>query len=1241
MITSFCLSLGAFFLVLLLTAAGESEVYINEVNGKNSPDCLPLLRSDGLKRQNACESLDFVASKIGIGSVGLTIVIETDLTLSGLVKFSNCTSLTITSKVQKGEVVLAASHSAKMACGLQFIGVINLTLSGVAVKRCEYQEELINMSRNVAILVHEVTDLTIRYLTVSHISGTGLMISDTGGRVAIENSDFVNNSLSAEDVSTNNVFAGGMHVHFGRSGVQGNIMIRDCIFANNHKPKEVLIDPVNRHLDSFQTLDGYGTGGGMGIFFMGGTEIDITLENCAFANNTANYGAGLYIHFLNNTMDSLTVSNSTFEMNSAKAGGGVCMGLAQLNGKRETFSRVRVINTTFSKNNAHYGGGTLVFAIHSRDFSEKRNDIVYFSRCLWEQNMASYSSAVDLSPFKQDHFNFGFLPVPTFSQCWFINNRLQYTSHSTKYRTSGIFAITDYGVQFEGTNHFLKNSYTALLLTSATVILKEGTVMIFKDNEGIRGAGIAMYGFSSLRGSDNCAMEFSNNSAKRVGGGIYYQPVDQGEIIGGRSCFLQYTGTVDDASDRNFTFTFQNNTALLGGTSIFAVSFFSCFYNYHGNPDRNNLTSFFSRIGTFQFDQSSISLATEGSRFLLEDGNISLTAKPGELIDIPLSVRDEFNQISGTPIGLEVHSASESGHQFENGASTFYYFTHNRTRLYGKPHEVKNLVFDTQNTRDAYFDKINVTFSDCPPGYYFLEGKNTCICSAEKKYTSYIGISKCNSSEYLAYISRQYWAGYVHGQLYTGPCAFKLCLINSNPSLHHLLPMNESEMNLMMCGVSKNGITCGLCVDHHSAYFHSDTHKCGLNSKCKWGVLFYALSELAPMVILFALIVHFNISFTSGGICGLVFFSQMILTTPTDMEKIMFRHSNSTIQLFKDLQHGYTLVYSILNLDFLSIDALSFCLWQSASPMAILGFKYLTTILALILVFVLVRIMNTRWYMRWNKNNKPRSVVHGLSAFLVLSYSQCMTVTFQILSHNTIEGIHNTTRIHLSVTYYGGLEYFGHKHLPFALTAIFFLIFIGIIPPLLLLLYPLSLQILSLCKLSEHHIARLFLKATHIHRLMPLFDSFQSCYKGKLRFFAGLYFLYKMSILFCRSYTMDLVRLMAGLESTIFIIFGIHAVVQPYRERSHNILDSLLIFNLGLINGINIYTNYITLYDVASSTGNMLIILNTLQMILIYVPIVSVFFWCVNKLFRRRRHREYQALDTVTAYSIQEEPADS
>lgn len=1229
----------------LWVSTANRVLYVNQKTGADEDECLQVAASsnninDTNWEYTACKSLDFLSSQIGKDANRLTVVIESDLQLHGLISFANSTSLKITTD---GKHRVLQSNSTVKSCGLQFYNITNLTISGIIVSQCEYEVNFVKMNRSVAVHVHQSTNLDITKIAISCITGTGLVLSDIEGFTVIEDSNFTNNTVT-EKVSTNNVFAGGIHIQLSKNKVseETTVIVKNCNFTNNTQPMSIPIDPKRSAVPDLNITYGYGTGGGMGVLFMDNTQgVHVCVDSCTFTGNMAYSGAGLYVHFQDNaTNNSLTINSTCFKANIASAGGGMSAGIAKLRyiGKMVTSNMVTVLHTTFARNKARYGGGTSLFATHSTYFSSRRKQVIHFFNCAWIQNTAHYSPAIDISSFRFDHFNQGFMPLPKFEECDFIENQVSpgRKKKYTEYRSSGVIVITGFQVLFEGNIHFARNKYTALRLTSATVILEPATKMVFDSNEGIKGGAIAMYGFSALKGLEDCMVILHNNSATKVGGAMYYQPFEQREFIDAKSCFIQYIGATYSGTSPNFTFTFTNNTANLGGTAIFSVSFYACFFAHLGSLHKNKLSDFFEKIGHFQFHDSpdnSTALATEGNYFVLESNETSLplTTPPGKPLYIPLTVKDEFDRLANTPIGLQVKLLqSHTQHQPEH--SGYYYFTRNSTKLYGHSKDTLSLVFNTQNMREAYYSNISVNILDCPPGYHFDSDHHSCVCSADSKLTSYPGILACNASLFQAYIQREYWAGYYKNNLYTGPCAFQLCKINSNPDLQHLLPKERSveSLNRLMCGEFKKDFLCGNCENNTSAYFHSNTRKCGPKDKCNYSVLFYILSEIVPVIILFTLIIHFNISFTVGGVSGLIFFSQIVVTTPMDFDKILYNSTSITKSLFKSIQTGHTLIYNVLNFDFFSIDALSFCLWNSAKPMDVLAAKYVTTSFALVLIYILIFIMNSRWYMKWNKNKKPRSTVHGLSAFLILSFSQCASVTFGILGRNVITSNHDVDKRTIRVTKHGGLLYFKQEHMVYALPAIFFLIFLLIIPPLLLLLYPLLLQMLSLCNLSEHRMTRSLLKAGRIHRLIPLFDAFQSCYKDHLRFFAGLYFVYKLTILMCHLFTNNPGELFAATEGLIFLILGIHATAQPYKEKIHNIIDACVFFNLGVINGLNMYSNY--LVSIPSPTSSLtVILLCALQMVLIWIPIIIVILWCVNVIVKKRRRRQYQRLESLQA----------
>ena len=195
-----------------------------------------------------------------------------------------------------------------------------------------------------------------------------------------------------------------------------------------------------------------------------------------------------------------------------------------------------------------------------------------------------------------------------------------------------------------------------------------------------------------------------------------------------------------------------------------------------------------------------------------------------------------------------------------------------------------------------------------------------------------------------------------------------------------------------------------------------------------------------------------------------------------------------SIKAFSVLQAGYSIVYDVFNFEFFSVESLSFCLWNGSTVLDALAFKYITVLFSLGLVIFLVVILNTERCSRLcNKRRKldsKTSVIHGLSAFLVICYAQCTRITFHILTRDILRGKPEVQE--LPVTYYGGIPYFGKKHLVYAMPAIICCTTIIALPPIILFLNPLVLHLLELCGLSDHRLVNRAQNLISIHRFMPL-----------------------------------------------------------------------------------------------------------------------------------------------------------
>ena len=184
--------------------------------------------------------------------------------------------------------------------------------------------------------------------------------------------------------------------------------------------------------------------------------------------------------------------------------------------------------------------------------------------------------------------------------------------------------------------------------------------------------------------------------------------------------------------------------------------------------------------------------------------------------------------------------------------------------------------------------------------------------------------------------------------------------------------------------------------------------------------------------------------------------------------------------------------------------------------MDLLVFKFVTVIYVIFLVVFTValikycNIFQKCWCVRYSTFKS--SIIHGLSSVFVIVFSQCISVSCQILEIGYIHG-QGDVFYKPVVFYQGNLKPFSGAHIKYALFAVLFMIIVSI-PTILLLMYPLCFKILNILQCSDTNPVTKILFHVPYSRLKPFLDSFQGCFKDKYRVFAGIYFLYRVLIIF-------------------------------------------------------------------------------------------------------------------------------
>ncbi len=506
---------------------------------------------------------------------------------------------------------------------------------------------------------------------------------------------------------------------------------------------------------------------------------------------------------------------------------------------------------------------------------------------------------------------------------------------------------------------------------------------------------------------------------------------------------------------------------------------------------------------------------------------------------------------------------------------------------------------------------VTVELCKCPPGY-FLDNKTTlisCKCPTDSQENSnfnadhYTGITKCNSSEFQAYLKHGYWAGYFNTSFCTSDCPFGFCHDIKDGKL---LP-ESIETNLYTCANNREGALCGKCQNGSSVYFHHTELSCKENKNCKLGSLKYLLSEILPATLVFVSIIFLEISFTSGGISGFIFYMQALESLQLINSVVWYE---SKTYIFLKILH---FLVNSFNLSF--FNTLDFCLFENAHSLDIIAFNYITLIYSLILVIALVVLMKlcpSKYlaYLRLNKVKISNSMIHGLSSFLVLCYFQCTRINLRLLTRTNICG-------HLRVYYDGDLEYFRGEHLKYAIPALFFLCGITISLPVLLFCYPLCYKIVALCNLQESMLIRILCTYIPLEKYKPFFDSFQGCFKDEHRYFASIYFLYRLLLLTLLAGFFSFFNTHSAMETAFILMLILHVTIMPYKKKWHNIIDGLLLSLLLLLNTFTII--YYNQQYLPNSYMKNLSIIGSLQIVLAWIPRLSSLVEAVEE-----RDKEYE-----------------
>ena len=543
---------------------------------------------------------------------------------------------------------------------------------------------------------------------------------------------------------------------------------------------------------------------------------------------------------------------------------------------------------------------------------------------------------------------------------------------------------------------------------------------------------------------------------------------------------------------------------------------------------------------------------------------------------------------------------------------------------------------------------------ECPLGYYQTEEKlvaeTSCSCRTGSSTEEIPGILRCNFANCTSVLAPGYWLGYedtsnsTTSRILTGICPTYYC----HPGKIRLSYQNSTELDELSCGAqNRKGILCGMCKEGYGLSVIS------LNSSCvpcegnfRWSVVgVWFAASFIPFNLLLILFIVLRVNITSGFLCSFVFFCQVLPATQSYIQSDLLP---TPLVILTKIILFISNTFNLYVLESVIRPLPETCLSSSMTALQRLIGEYFFVLLYplfLLGLFVLVQSLYRRGKlcrpihvlltklgrcieMCNARRNGDGSLLLGLCSFFVLQYTRLTQLTLLVLAPAFL--FRSKTDVLRAVLWFdGNIDYFSMQHIPYAFPILICATVYLLVPPLLLLTYPALPQLLVRCNLDRKPPFSHIMKALTKGSCIACFDVFQGPYKPRFRFFAGLFFIFRILFLTPHAFgSNDSDMFTFGIFITLIFAL-VTTVCQPYECKGddgnnntnkdvcwQNRIDVLIFGNLALI---SLFKYYFYVQSFTSTTFQVAVA--ALSVILMYLPLVgfTLYFFC--SLWRRCSQR--------------------
>ena len=629
---------------------------------------------------------------------------------------------------------------------------------------------------------------------------------------------------------------------------------------------------VNIFRTKFTSCSGYFAGAMLILYFNSNIHSQTIIDGSLFSKNsliskcrgaaiTNSYIFNNHLNYSHNQIyQALTVTNTTFINNGEPyneteswGAGAVCLYVAYVNFPFKPKIYFKFRNVSFVTNFAQYHGACMYTTIHPNTDKSK----AYF---VMESITAHHNPN---SKYMYDKIGKVFLPASVF---YFININKLIINGSEAYPST---FSQNYGSVFE--------------IIKSTVVLQG--MLSFHNNTADQGPAFRLLENSLLYLKDGLRANFTNNTAKSLGGAIYAK---SGIFIKSPCTFQLYSNRY-----KNIIMNFRNNTADIAGNAIYSEKLFDS--NCYISKTKAKLSYMYNMI----FHVRPTDIVSYGNYLVICDYGQPYETYPGASLKIPISVNDSNHHHT---FGILTVSAAEEKNNVlksidwhingnQNTYTTIIKGTSNCTNVSLTIHTT--LLSETNKTGVLLFSISNptkiaereITLQNCPPGFKLHPSKGACGCSTNfkqfvKKYSNGRKLECDINNVTFTRPYRYLWAGLGKNNSlhYSCFCPPGYCNIHNH---HDLLKFKDTGSFLIfsrtwdskpLCYGSRTGDLCGECISNHSVVFGSTV--CLMCNEKEW--MFASIIYILAGPLLVFLLYVLKLTLAMGTLNSIIFYAQIM-----------------------------------------------------------------------------------------------------------------------------------------------------------------------------------------------------------------------------------------------------------------------------------------------------------------------------------------------------------------------------